>query len=43
LSRTCRDRIETMVQTIEHVELEKEPDFFDRYVEALHFVPIDAV
>ncbi|MBN1491841.1 MAG: DUF4445 domain-containing protein [Phycisphaerae bacterium] len=42
LSRSCRDRIEAMVRTIEHVELEKEPDFFDRYVEALRFAPIEA-
>jgi len=40
LSRTCRDRIESLVRTVCHVELEQEPDFFELYVEMGHFKPM---
>jgi uncharacterized 2Fe-2S/4Fe-4S cluster protein (DUF4445 family) len=41
-NRRCRDRIENLVQRIEHVELEKEPDFFDLFAEMTQFQPIPA-
>jgi len=40
LSRTMRDRVEAMVRSIEHVELEREPDFFDLFAELTSFAPI---
>ncbi len=40
LSRTCRDRIEALVQRIEHVELEQEPDFFETFVDMTAFRPL---
>ncbi|MDM8008706.1 MAG: ASKHA domain-containing protein [Phycisphaerae bacterium] len=41
-SRSCRDRVETMVRRMEHVELEKEPDFFDLFAEMTLLQPIPA-
>lgn len=40
LNQACLRRIENLVQNVEHVELEQEPDFFDLYVEMAHFRPI---
>jgi uncharacterized 2Fe-2S/4Fe-4S cluster protein (DUF4445 family) len=39
-SRQCRDRIESLVKRIRHVELEKEPDFFDVFAEMTQLQPI---
>lgn len=39
-SRRCRDRIEDLVKRIVHVELEKEPDFFDLFAEMTQLQPI---
>ncbi|MGQ9649797.1 MAG: ASKHA domain-containing protein [Phycisphaerae bacterium] len=39
-SRSCRDRIEHLVRRVEHVELEKEPDFFDLFAEMTQMQPI---
>ncbi len=39
-SRPCRERIESLVRRVEHVELEQEPDFFDLYAEMLLLKPI---
>ncbi|NLE61282.1 MAG: DUF4445 domain-containing protein [Planctomycetes bacterium] len=41
-SRSCRDRIEGLVRQIEHLELEKEPDFFDLFAEMTQLQPISA-
>ena len=40
LSRTKRDEIERLIKTIEHVELETMPDFFDCFVDGCHFDPM---
>ena len=40
LSRSCRDRIETLVRGIEHVELAKEPDFFLLFAAMTQLEPI---
>ncbi len=40
LSRHARARLEAFVGTIEHVELEAEPDFFDLFVDGLRFEPL---
>ena len=40
LSRTLRRRIEQLVQTIQHIELETTPDFFDIFVEGCMFNPM---
>lgn len=40
LSRACRRRVESLVTTIEHIELQNEPDFFDLYAEMTMFEPI---
>jgi uncharacterized 2Fe-2S/4Fe-4S cluster protein (DUF4445 family) len=40
LSRPCREHIEQRVRKIEHVELEKEPDFFDLFAEMTKLQPI---
>jgi len=40
LNRERRDRIESLVRGVEHVELEKEPDFFDLFTELMRFQPI---
>jgi uncharacterized 2Fe-2S/4Fe-4S cluster protein (DUF4445 family) len=40
LSRGKRRRIEELVKTIEHVELETVPDFFDLFVEGCQFKPM---
>ncbi len=42
VSRTCRERIEQLVNRIEHVELEREPDFFEMYAEMMRIQPIPA-
>lgn len=39
-SRRCRDRIESLVKRVTHVELEKEPDFFDLFAEMTQLQPI---
>ena len=41
LSRSMRRRIESLAVTIEHVELETIPDFFDIFVEGCLFKPMD--
>ena len=41
LSQRKRRDIEKLIQTIEHIELEMEPDFFDVFVEGCQFKPID--
>ena len=41
LSRTLRRRIEQLVQTIQHIELETTPDFFDIFVEGCMFNPME--
>jgi uncharacterized 2Fe-2S/4Fe-4S cluster protein (DUF4445 family) len=40
LSRSCRDRLERLTRRIEHVQLEKEPDFFHLYAEMTALEPI---
>lgn len=40
LSGELRKKMERLVRTIEHVELETEPDFFDLFVEGCHFRPM---
>ena len=40
LSREMRSTIEGMVRTIEHIELETTPDFFDIFVEGCMFNPM---
>jgi len=42
LSRSRRRQIEELVKTIEHVELETVPDFFDLFVEGCQFKPMPA-
>ena len=41
LSAPMRDRIERLAATIEHVELETTPDFFDIFVEGCMFKPME--
>lgn len=41
-SRRCRERLENLVKRISHVELEKEPDFFDLFAEMTQLQPISA-
>jgi uncharacterized 2Fe-2S/4Fe-4S cluster protein (DUF4445 family) len=40
LNHDCLERIEALVRNVEHVELEKEDDFFELFVEMTHFKPI---
>lgn len=40
LSRELRQRAESLVQRIEHIELETTPDFFDIFVEGCMFKPM---
>ena len=40
LSRGCRDRIEALVRRVEHVQLEKEPDFFELFADMTQFEAI---
>jgi uncharacterized 2Fe-2S/4Fe-4S cluster protein (DUF4445 family) len=40
LSRRRRQAVEQLVQTIEHVELETTPDFFELFVEGCQFKPM---
>ncbi len=40
MSGQLRRKIEELVKTVEHVELETEPDFFDFFVEGCHFKPL---
>ncbi len=42
LSRRKRQDIETLVKSIEHVELETTPDFFEVFVEGCQFKPMPA-
>jgi len=42
LSTSKRDEIEKLTATIEHVELETAPDFFDFFVEGCMFKPMDS-
>ena len=41
LSAPMRDRIERLAATVEHVELETTPDFFDIFVEGCMFKPME--
>ena len=43
LSTVKREHIEKLTATIEHVELETAPDFFDFFVEGCHFKPMEDV
>ena len=43
LSRTKRRALERMVQTIEHIELETTPDFFELFVDGCQFKPMPSV
>ena len=40
LSQRLRQRAETLVQSIEHIELESTPDFFEIFVEGCMFKPM---
>ncbi|MFN8186134.1 MAG: ASKHA domain-containing protein [Gaiellales bacterium] len=40
LSRSARERLESFVRRIEHVELEQVPDFFELFVEGCQLIPI---
>ena len=40
MSGSMRRKIENLVKTVEHVELETEPDFFDFFVEGCLFKPL---
>ena len=42
LSTVKREEIEKLTATIEHVELETAPDFFDFFVEGCHFKPMES-
>ena len=42
LSRRRRAELETLIRRIEHVELETTPDFFELFVDACQFKPIEA-
>jgi uncharacterized 2Fe-2S/4Fe-4S cluster protein (DUF4445 family) len=42
LSRTRREELESTVRRIEHVELEREADFFELFVDGCHFTPLPA-
>lgn len=41
LSRSTREALERQVHTIEHIELETTPDFFDVFVDGCQFKPIE--
>ena len=41
LSGALRERIEQLVQSIQHIELETTPDFFDIFVEGCMFNPME--
>ena len=41
LSRRMRGRIEDLARTVEHIELETTPDFFDIFVEGCMFKPME--
>jgi uncharacterized 2Fe-2S/4Fe-4S cluster protein (DUF4445 family) len=43
LSRSRRAELEALVQRIEHVELEADPEFFDHYALGCRFVPVAEV
>ena len=43
LSTSKRDEIEKLTATIEHIELETAPDFFDFFVEGCMFKPMDSL
>jgi uncharacterized 2Fe-2S/4Fe-4S cluster protein (DUF4445 family) len=40
LSVSAREHLEALVRRIEHVELERIPDFFELFVEGCQFTPI---
>ncbi len=42
LSRRRRTELETLIRRIEHVELETTPDFFELFVDACQFKPMEA-
>jgi uncharacterized 2Fe-2S/4Fe-4S cluster protein (DUF4445 family) len=42
ISTSRRQELEEFVRTAEHVELETEEDFFDRFVDGCRFVPVGA-
>ncbi len=41
LSTIERERINALIQRIEHVELEQEPDFFELFVDGCRFEPMN--
>lgn len=43
LSRSRRAELEALVQRIEHVELEEDPEFFDHYALGCQFAPVEEV
>ena len=43
LSQELRDRAESLVQSISHIELETTPDFFEIFVEGCMFKPMPRV
>jgi uncharacterized 2Fe-2S/4Fe-4S cluster protein (DUF4445 family) len=43
LSRSRRAELEALVQRIEHVELEEDPEFFDHYALGCRFMPVHSV
>lgn len=42
-SAASRRRLEELIQRVEHVELETDPLFFDRFVDGCQFAPLDLV
>jgi uncharacterized 2Fe-2S/4Fe-4S cluster protein (DUF4445 family) len=43
LSKRCRESAERLVRTIEHVELETTPDFFEVFVDGCQFKPMPEI
>jgi len=43
LSRSRRAELESLVQRIEHIELEEDPEFFDHYALGCRFLPVEEV
>ena len=42
LSPSLRRTVEAIVPSIEHIELETHPDFFEFFVEGCQFTPVSA-
>ena len=42
LSRTQREKLDALIESIEHVELETEADFFELFVDGCQFMPLAA-